>query len=253
MLKLEIENIFLKEVDSTQLQAKREAKNFSPDKITCVVADSQTKGYGRYQRPWISPHGFENLYCTFYFQLPLDFKNLTSISELLSYSIAELLIKKDFSPQFKWPNDILLSQKKLSGVLCETIFEKDKIQVFLGLGLNLNLPEEELAKVDQPATSLSVESQKKWDRNIFLKELESRFLKNLSLFFQQGFASFAIKIEKLLTHKNEPIIFYDGQNKYEGQIIAIKSDGALSFKLKATGEIKTFYSGDLLSSKKPKT
>ena len=253
MIKLEIENIFLKEVDSTQLHAKREAKNFAPDRITCVIADSQTKGYGRHQRQWNSPENFENLYCTFYFQLPLEIKNIHNISELLSYSLAELLIKKDFSPQFKWPNDILLSNKKLSGVLCETIFEKDKILVFLGLGLNLNMPKEALSKIDQPATSLSVESQKNWSRDVFLKELENQFLKNLKLFLGQGFASFAVKIEKILAHKNEPIILYDGQNKYEGQIIAIKSDGALSFKLKATGELKTFYSGDLLSSKKPKT
>ncbi len=251
MLNLEINNIFLKEIDSTQQEAKRRAKDLPKDRITCFVADWQTAGYGRYQRTWLSPANFENLYCTFYFVLPKTVKNITNISELLSYSIAELLTKKDLLPKIKWPNDLLLADKKFCGVFCETSFLEDKIEIFLGLGLNLNMSQEQLAKIDQPATSLLEESKQKWDRDIFLKELETVFLKNLKSFLKNGFSFFALKIEKLLLYKNETIIFYDGQTKYEGQIIGIREDGALNFRLKKTGEIKTFYSGDLITTKKP--
>lgn len=252
MINLEIENVFLKEVDSTQTFVKKHAQEFNQNKITCVVADTQTSGYGRHQRKWLSPSSFENIYCSFYFVLPSSIKNFVNISELLSYSLIEFLIENGLKPEIKWPNDVLLSQKKLAGILCETSFQNETVQIFLGIGLNVNLPKKECSQVDQPATSLLIETEKKWQRDFVLEKVQKQFLKNLSLFLKEGFASFAAKIDHLLAHKNKSLTFYDGDKEYTGSIVSISSDGALNFKIEKTAEIKKFYSGTLITTKKNK-
>ena len=68
-----------------------------------------------------------------------------------------------FHTSLKWPNDILLSEKKIAGLLCETTAFSDLICVVLGIGLNVNMPIDLLNKIDRPATSLYAESGKSFD------------------------------------------------------------------------------------------
>jgi BirA family biotin operon repressor/biotin-[acetyl-CoA-carboxylase] ligase len=143
--KLKVKNVFLKKVDSTQTFAKENLKNFKEDVITCVTADEQTMGRGRFKRVWHSPKG--NLYSTFYLKLPSNTKDLTSLGQILALSLLEVL-KEDKNlqnPQISWPNDILISDKKFSGVLCEIVFTNEFADIFLGIGINVNMDEKNLS------------------------------------------------------------------------------------------------------------
>jgi BirA family biotin operon repressor/biotin-[acetyl-CoA-carboxylase] ligase len=223
--------IRLHSIDSTQSYAKEHAAEFPPDQITCITAEEQTAGRGRFKRSWLSPKGV-NLYATFYFRLPSSTKDLISLAQLLACSLAKLLLEVGLHPKIKWPNDIQLSGKKLSGILCETSFQKNEIEIFLGIGINVNMEAHFLGKIDQPATSLKVETGMDWDRMELLKKLQVQWTYDLELFKKEGLAPFHTFLEKHLAYKGEEIRFFDGKKEWVGICHSLTPDGQLNILLK---------------------
>ena len=82
--------IYFKKLNSTNTWAKENLSSLPKDEISCIVADSQTAGYGRFSRKWFSPKGC-NLYVTFYFQLPLarDLEKLAQLIEELAKTLPD--------------------------------------------------------------------------------------------------------------------------------------------------------------------
>src|SRR3990167_10400648 len=146
-----MDTIHLTSVDSTQLYAKKNAHSFTQNKITCIAADNQTAGRGRFQRTWHSPPNC-NIYATFYFQLPQTTPDLINLTQLMAASFSKCLINEGLPPKIKWPNDIQLNNKKLCGILCETVFHKHGIELFCGIGINVNMEPKDFIGIDQPAT-----------------------------------------------------------------------------------------------------
>jgi BirA family biotin operon repressor/biotin-[acetyl-CoA-carboxylase] ligase len=175
---MNIQTIHLKTIDSTQTYAKAHAAQFSPNDLTCIVADCQTDGYGQFQRPWVSPKG-NNLYVTFYFQIPNPFPHLTHLTSQMIQSVQTVLQQEGITTTIKHPNDLMLHGKKIAGALCETEFHEKHIECFLGLGLNLSLEIEDVAKINQPATSLEKETGKSWDKKTLLVKIQRQFLDDL--------------------------------------------------------------------------
>jgi BirA family biotin operon repressor/biotin-[acetyl-CoA-carboxylase] ligase len=246
--KLKIKNIFLKKIDSTQNFAKENFKSFKSDVITCITAEEQTRGRGRFKRVWHSPKG--NLYTTFYLKLPSKIRDITSLGEILTLSLLEVLEKENLKDlKISWPNDILISDKKVSGVLCEIIFKAEEAHLFLGIGVNVNMDEKNFSLIEKKATSLKCETKKVHNSKKLLKKLQKRFLKNLKIFLKKGFFPFREKFEKSLKTFKKSIEIFDGQNRFIGILDSIKNTGELNLKLES-GEIKTFSSGDISFSKK---
>lgn len=149
---------------------------------TVVLAESQSAGYGRHGRPWFSPPGL-NLYCStiirgIQFTSPLEqwLSWIPLISALAALEAAQQVAAVSLA--LKWPNDLLLSQRKVGGILCESLFQgPDDTVVVIGIGLNVNVAldafPEDLRSI---AASLSETSQQAIDRNRlvaqFLLELE---------------------------------------------------------------------------------
>ena len=138
---MEFDDIFLKTVDSTQEYAKKNAAKFNNSKITCISAETQTKGKGRFNREWLSPEN-DNLNITFYFQLKSKCLHLVSIAHVLALSLTKVLRDNNLDPKIKWPNDVMLNNKKLAGMLCEIQTKNELADVFLGIGINVNANEE---------------------------------------------------------------------------------------------------------------
>ena len=95
--------IHFESIDSTNTYAKTHGNEFPLGQITCITADEQTAGHGRFNRPWSSPKGV-NIYASFYFRLPKNTKHLTSLAQVMTASIATVLT--NLNPKIKWPNDI---------------------------------------------------------------------------------------------------------------------------------------------------
>lgn len=236
-------------IDSTQNWAKANSAKCDPNKITCITADEQTGGRGRFQRAWQSPKG-QNLYVTFVFRLPINTLHLISIGQVLAVSVAKLLIRENLLPKIKWPNDILLSGKKMAGILCETSYGKDHVEIFLGIGINVNMDKETLSKIDQPATSLKNETGKEWDHIQLLENVKKCFGKDLELFKKEGFTPFHSPFENLMAYKGEEIKAFDGKQEWTGICHSLTNDGQLNLYLPANGDIKTIYSGDIKNASK---
>ncbi|KPK33712.1 MAG: hypothetical protein AMS24_00055 [Chlamydiae bacterium SM23_39] len=243
MLNLKIVNIFLNKITSTQKWAEKKEDTFDKSLITCITAKEQTEGIGRFNKKWISPTG--NLYSTFYFQLPINIQHIYSIGIILAISLATILKKKGLDIKIKWPNDLLLNNKKIAGILCNIKNTDDSYAIFLGIGINLNMDKKYFSLTDQPISSLKNETKKNWNIKKTLIELQNQFLKNLKIFLKKGFLPFHKNFEKFLSHKNKNIYFSFGKKFFSGKIYKINEDGSLTLKLKSN-KLKTFYSGEII-------
>lgn len=144
---------------------------------TVVVAESQSSGRGRHGRPWFSPSG-TNLYCSVVVR---GIGPGLSLSEWLSWvpltsalAVAEAVQDAAaISLSLKWPNDLLLHERKVGGLLCESFLASaaDPI-VVIGIGLNVNVPREAFPEELQPiAASLLEVSRQPIDRNRLIARL----------------------------------------------------------------------------------
>lgn len=128
-------------IPSTQTYARELILGRHANGRMAIVADVQTAGHGRYRRTWVSPNG--NLYVSFIFQSP---DRDSRISYWVAVAVAETLIEFGMQPQIKWPNDILIDGKKISGILIEYCADF----VIVGIGINVascpNIPEYQTAK-----------------------------------------------------------------------------------------------------------
>lgn len=231
-------------IDSTNTWGKEHAHELPQDKITLLTADSQTAGRGRFKRKWESPPG-ENIYATFCFFVEKDAKNIGNIPQILAISAAKILKNLNFNPTLKWPNDVLISDKKIAGILAETTVVGNMCMV-LGIGLNVNMPREMLNKIDRPATSLLAETGRFFDKEMVLTELQNEFTKNLEIFFSQGFSPFLETYRYFMPKNTHKILrFHDNRMIWEGTLHDINQDGSLCLKL-ADGELKTFIAGEIL-------
>lgn len=180
--------IHFESIDSTNAWAKRHFKEFPRNSLIVVWADEQTEGRGQFGRKWVSPPHC-NLYATFCFLLP-DYKEIEHMGQLLAISVAALLDRAGLVPRFKHPNDLLINRKKIAGILCETLAVDAGVAVAAGIGLNVNATVDQLEKIDQPATSMFVESGRSYEIPSLLEELTSIFRSNLNIFLSQGFEPF---------------------------------------------------------------
>ncbi|MGH7220672.1 MAG: biotin--[acetyl-CoA-carboxylase] ligase [Nitrospiraceae bacterium] len=144
---------------------------------TVVVADSQTAGRGRLSRTWFSPPG-ANLYCSIILRTARPPERLTewlSWLPLISALAAAAAIEQVSSIQVsvKWPNDLLISARKVGGILCEsgTGTRSDPFQI-IGIGINVNLDHDDWpTDLRNSATSLWQERKIIIDRNRLLAQL----------------------------------------------------------------------------------
>lgn len=231
-------------IDSTNNWAKSNAHTLDPNKITCITTQEQTAGRGRWFRKWVSPKG-ENIYASIYFCVPRNCPYLPNLGQLLSLSCAKILKKKGFSPQIKWPNDILLAGQKVAGILTEAVTFEDRVGVILGIGLNVNMSQEILKSIDRPATSLAQLSGHTWVVEQILEALLKQFLKDLDLLQSKGFSAFVSAYEELLAYKGQMITCHNGLQPIKGICHSITPDGQLNLQL-PDGQCVRISAGEII-------
>ncbi len=234
---MRFKNIHFKTISSTQNWAKKHLGEIDPKTITCITADKQTKGRGRFARKWSSPLG--GLYATFVFRLPTKTPHLTALGQIFSLTLANILIThKVKGCGVKWPNDIWIKGEKVAGILTELVFEKNTVAVLLGVGVNVNNK-----KVPKGATSLAKVSEKKWNLDILLRKLQKKWVQSLLLFQKKGFPPFQAPFEELMVLKGQEVTLFDGEKRHKGICHSLASDGSLIVII--DGEKQSFYSVDI--------
>ena len=136
-----------------------------------AVTEEQTEGRGRLGRSWHSPPGV-SLLCSILLEPPVETARLPELSLVAGEACAGAIATvAGVTPEIKLPNDVLISGRKVAGILAES----REGRVVLGIGVNVNVPEDELpADLDRPATSLLVETGGEIDRAELLVELLDR-------------------------------------------------------------------------------
>ncbi|MCX5726073.1 MAG: biotin--[acetyl-CoA-carboxylase] ligase [Candidatus Saganbacteria bacterium] len=172
---------YFEEIDSTNDEAKRLVRSGAGEGVV-VIAEKQSKGRGKPGRVWASPAG--GIYLSAILKPRKNPKDLSTITFLGAISVARA-IKALFhiNANLKWPNDILLSGKKVGGVLTEI----SKGAVIIGIGLNVNTELSSFPKeLRKDVTSIKKESGRKVDISKFLKVLIKELDSWYNVFLSKG-------------------------------------------------------------------
>ena len=178
--------LYLEEVDSTNKYSKDNIDSIADG--TIVYTDKQTAGRGRLNRKW-SYIGNDNIYAS----LVLKPSNMmmevySNLTQLLCLVLCQTFEEYGVIPKIKWPNDIQINGKKISGILAEAVMGESGLKgIVLGFGINLNTDKETLSKIDQPATSLNIETGKTIDKKEFLSKMVDKFCLLYNKFIEDGF------------------------------------------------------------------
>ena len=236
---------YFKQTVSTNADAFRLAEE-GAEEGTVVLADSQSGGKGRRGRVWSSPAAV-NLYCSVVLRPAIMLHQATQLTFLSAVAVARAIEKSGGCvPSIKWPNDILISEKKVAGLLNEMSAETDGINfVILGIGVNLNmLPEQFPLDLRYPATSLLIETGSRVERGHFavllLDELDTLY----GDFLQHGFGPVREEWQQRCNARDRRVIVSDtGTGEVSGMFAGIDEDGALLLR-SATGAVERVISGD---------
>ncbi len=165
----------MEEVDSTNTWAIKEALK-GAEEGEVFLAETQTQGRGRMGRKWFSPKG-KNIYLSIILKPEMPPQKVPLLNLGASLALAYFLEKVGLEPELKWPNDVLLKGKKVSGILSEAYAEADRVNfVVLGIGLNVNTRKEDFPEdIRNLATSLLIETGKEFSRNELVKRILEEF------------------------------------------------------------------------------
>jgi BirA family biotin operon repressor/biotin-[acetyl-CoA-carboxylase] ligase len=209
-----------------------------------VLSEQQTAGRGRRGRTWVSPFG-TNLYYSLAIQLVRGASQLEGLS--LVIGLAVLNAVKEFgvcSVGLKWPNDLLVGDNKLAGILLELIGDPaDICHVVIGIGINVNMSQDRAA-IDRPWTSLQAETGIVQDRNLLVSRLNHHIADYLERQREAGFASLAEEWRSADLWMGREVCLSSGAGEVVGISKGIDDKGGL--RLLVDG-VERIYSGGELS------
>jgi len=220
---------FFDTIDSTNTLAARLARENAAEG-TVVIADAQTGGKGRLGRNWVSPPGV-NLYLS----VILRPRKLTSaapqLSLLASVAVAETIVQQtQLAPTIKWPNDVLVSGKKVCGILTEMQANGSQFRaVVVGTGVNLNAPLASFpAELQDKASSLFLMRGEPVDRAAFAVSLLTHLEKLYVLWLEKGFPAVGAAWEGYASDLlGKSITVTAPEGIISGTVRGIDRDGAL--------------------------
>ena len=194
-------------ISSTNDYLLRKEKNKNKD-IKICIAEEQTKGRGRRGKSWISPK-FKNIY--FSLNSYLKKEDLSGLSIAVALSVSEVLTKINVMSLIKWPNDLLVGNKKICGILIETAKVGELTKVVIGIGINVNMEYSEL--IDQEWTSIKLEKKQSVDRNSIITEMINQLCITLNKFEQEEFDYFLKRFTSLDLLRDKEFTLKDKPNE----------------------------------------
>ncbi len=240
------EILYFQTITSTNTVALKLASNNCKEG-TVIIADMQTNGKGRLGRKWISPMG-KNLYMSIILKPEIPLKDAQILTLFSAISCAHAIKKlHKLNVLIKWPNDLMVNNKKLGGILTEIKNEPKRISfAVIGIGLNINLERKDLPEdIREKATSLKEELGRNVSRTdtmiAILEELERIY--NLLLKFGKTFIIGEYLKMSSTIGKDIKVIMND--TNIIGTAIDIDNNGMLIVKL-ADNSLKKISYGDIV-------
>jgi len=224
-------NIFyFAELESTNSFAKEMAKE--AEEGTVVIAESQKKGRGRLGRNWQSPKGGVNLSVILKPNIPLD--HAARLTLMTGLAAANTIRSLGLDARIKWPNDVLIKDKKVCGILTEVDAEMEQVDyIIIGIGINANVNVDDFPPgIRENATSLQKELGTEVNRVEFVQkllyEIEQQYIK----FKTQEFSAILSEWINLSDTIGKNVTIMTPSKMVEGKAIGITDTGAISVRTK---------------------
>jgi BirA family biotin operon repressor/biotin-[acetyl-CoA-carboxylase] ligase len=242
--------ICLGQTDSTNSRAKQLAADGAAEG-TVVVAESQTSGRGRRGRSWFSPPG-RSIYGSIILRPPMAPSRAPQITLMTAVAVARTLQETaGLNATIKWPNDILIADKKIAGILTEITTEMDVVDyVVVGLGVNINTTAADMPPDLRPiATSVRIESGSPFSRIDLLCSLLHHFESSYDMLQRDGFKPIMAQWRKMSDIIGRPVYVDVLDVRHTGVVEAVDDDGVLVLK-DDNGQWHRIFSGDVTRIRK---
>ncbi len=233
---------YFDEIDSTN----NFAKNLNSEDNALVLTEYQSEGKGRFERAWDSEKGM-NLMFSVKKKFYIDAKQNSYINFYFSYFLYDTIrsvleensVKSDTNMlNIKWPNDILLDSKKISGLLIESILNKK--DYIIGAGLNVNQKE---FHSGLNASSLINHTKAEINLSQLLVKIINSYDRNMDLIYDSKFDEIYNLWKKSTNMIGKDVEFTINNAINCGKIIGLMEDGGI--KILADNEEKTYHSGEI--------
>ena len=233
---------FARETDSTNLWIKRLAKEGAPEG-TLALAEFQSAGRGRLGRSWEVPEG-TSVMMSILLRPKFEPQYAPTLTLVMGMAVAKAVKSLGFDVSIKWPNDVVVSHKKICGILTEMGVRDGKIDyAVIGVGINVNIREfpEEMA---DKATSLYLESGREFDRSqipgLVMEAFEEYYEKFAATCDLSGLKE---EYESILANYDQPVRVL-AKEPYEGVARGITDGGELLVE-KTDGTIVAVSAGEV--------
>jgi BirA family biotin operon repressor/biotin-[acetyl-CoA-carboxylase] ligase len=207
---------------------------------TAVIADSQSRGKGRYQRSWYSPPG-ANIYTSLILRPQITPSEASMIPIMAGVAVAEVLnFYCSGRISLKWPNDVLINSKKVCGILSQAKMEMRKIDfIVLGIGINVNIGYNQFSKtIRDSATSIAIENGRKISRQDLVISLYENLEKWYKKLQKKRFGAIKQKWLKLSPMIGRIVQVKFSDETWEGKATGLDDDGSLILLTGENKEIK---------------
>ncbi|MEE9330776.1 MAG: biotin--[acetyl-CoA-carboxylase] ligase [Methylophilaceae bacterium] len=218
----------LDEVVSTNTYLMKAAVNGAPH-VTCAVAHIQTNGRGRRGKTWVSQLG-ASLTFSLLWRFDCGATALSGLSLAVGVGLIRALNELGINKALlKWPNDVLVDNEKLAGILIDIQGDMDgPSAAVIGVGINFNLPDAMLKNIDQPAIDVKRASDASMNQSQLLGVVLKHFVDVLRNFEAQGFLGVRDEWLSYHAYQNKPVrmLMPDGR-EIEGTVTGVADDGIL--------------------------
>ncbi|REE94312.1 BirA family biotin operon repressor/biotin-[acetyl-CoA-carboxylase] ligase [Paenibacillus taihuensis] len=216
-------------IDSTQNIAQRLAEDGAPEG-TLVIAEQQTSGRGRMGRKWVSPSG-KGIYMSYILRpgIPLQFAPQLTLLTAVALCRALRSVAAPLDIGIKWPNDLLIGGKKISGILLESTAEDERLRyVVTGIGISVNLTREDYPpELHDIATSLAIELGRTLDRAEIIASFFAQFQQLYAVYLKEGFAPIKMLWEALSVSLHKPRKLLVAGGEITATPVSLNDQGAL--------------------------
>lgn len=230
---------------STQEEVRKLAEHGVPEGAL-VIAEEQTSGRGRHGREWYSPAG-KGIWMSFLLRPELPLSSAPQLTLLTAVAVCRAIRKvTNVMAGIKWPNDILVNDRKCCGILLESAGEDELIKYCIaGIGIDVNLTEQDIPEYLQDvATSLQIESKQVVDRHALIGAVLAEFEQLYELYKQEGFSKIGHLWEALSVTIGRQVMVRTLQGEVTGVASGLESSGALTIK-DEHGKFFTIFSGEV--------
>ena len=234
------------EIDSTNAFAKRLAIHGEPEG-TLVYAESQTRGRGRWSRSWDSAKG-KGLWFSLILRPDWD---ASSVSKLTLMAVTSMALAVErltgLNPKVRWPNDLMMGEKKLAGLLAETsVVREDVSYVVLGMGINvLHARKDFSADVRDKAISLRMAGVAHVDRVSLLSEILLQLENDYKAIASRGFDFVLQRWASRSSILGKDVLVRVNHHEVEGVVKGFHDNGDLVL-VAHDGEERRYSNGDVV-------